>query len=78
MPSRQNKEPIALPKDCYFCINSINAIDYKETRLLRKFLSSYAKIFPRRKTGTCAKHQRKLAEAVKRARMIALLPFTTR
>lgn len=78
MPPRNNKEAPPTPKDCYFCINSVNEIDYKETRLLRKFLSSYAKILPRRKTGTCAKHQRKLAVAVKLARMIALIPFTTR
>ncbi len=65
-------------KNCYFCINGLKEIDYKETRVLQKFLSSYAKILPRKKTGICSKHQRKLATAVKRARFMALIPFTTR
>lgn len=63
---------------CYFCQNGIKEIDYKDTRVLQKFLSGYAKIFPRKKTAICAKHQRKLAEAVKRARFMALIPYTTR
>ncbi|MGC9049037.1 MAG: 30S ribosomal protein S18 [Patescibacteria group bacterium] len=62
-------------KQCYFCLNQINEIDYKDVNLLRRFLSSYFKILPRRKRGTCAKHQRKLAQAIKRARIMALLPF---
>ena len=63
-------------KDCYFCINNIQEIDYKDTELLRRFISPYTvKIFPRKKTGVCAKHQRKLARAIKRARIIGLLPF---
>lgn len=65
-------------KRCYFCINPQQSIDYKDHQLLRRFLSSYAKIRPRRKSGTCAKHQRKLAEAIKRARIMALLPFIKR
>jgi len=62
-------------KHCYFCVNNINEIDYKDTQTLRRFISSYAKIVPRRKSGVCAKHQRKLARAIKRARVMALLPF---
>ncbi|MDA2921808.1 30S ribosomal protein S18 [Patescibacteria group bacterium AH-259-L07] len=62
-------------KHCYFCVNNINEIDYKNTDLLRRFISPYEKILPRRKKGTCAKHQRKLARAIKRARIMALLPF---
>lgn len=62
-------------KHCYFCLNHINEIDYKDVDLLRRFASSYHKILPRRKRGTCAKHQRKLATAIKRARIVALLPF---
>jgi len=65
-------------RDCYFCINGLTEIDYKEVKVLQRFLSSYAKILPRKKTGICAKHQRKLAQAVKRARIMALIPFTTR
>ncbi|KKU04371.1 MAG: 30S ribosomal protein S18 [Parcubacteria group bacterium GW2011_GWA2_45_30] len=65
-------------KQCYFCTTSRAVIDYKDTETLRRFLSGLAKIYPRRKSGLCAKHQRRLAEAVKRARYLALLPFTTR
>jgi small subunit ribosomal protein S18 len=63
------------PKQCYFCTHGINAIDYKEVRLLQKFVSPYAKIFARRRTGTCMKHQRKLSLAVKRARFLALIAY---
>lgn len=62
-------------KHCYFCVNNIKEIDYKNVDLLRRFISSYQKILPRHKRGTCAKHQRKLARAIKRARIMALLPF---
>ncbi|OQX71661.1 30S ribosomal protein S18 [Candidatus Parcubacteria bacterium 4484_255] len=62
-------------KHCYFCVNNINEIDYKDIHLLRRFISNYEKILPRRKRGTCLKHQRKLAIAIKRARIMALLPF---
>ena len=62
-------------KHCYFCLNHQLEIDYKDIETLRKFVSSYHKILPRRKKGTCAKHQRKLAMAIKRARIMALLPF---
>jgi len=62
-------------KHCYFCVNSIQEIDYKDVSLLRRFISNYEKILPRRKKGTCAKHQRKLAKAIKNARKMALLPF---
>ncbi len=63
---------------CHFCVNQIDNIDYKDTQLLQRFLSSYSKIRPRRRTGVCAKHQRGLAQAIKRARFLALLPYTTR
>jgi len=63
---------------CYFCQNGIREIDYKDTTILQKFTSGYAKILPRRKTDVCAKHQRKLARAIKRARHMALIPYTTR
>ena len=63
-------------KICYFCVNGIKEIDYKNPQLLRRFISSYGKIMPRKRSGVCAKHQRKLARAIKRARIMALLPFT--
>jgi len=64
-------------KHCYFCQNNIASIDYKDAELLRKFLSPYNRILPSRTKGTCAKHQRKLAQAIKRAREMALLPFVS-
>ena len=65
-------------KQCYFCINNIKEIDYKNTQTLRRFINSYMKILPRKRTGTCSWHQRKLAVAIKRARIMALLPFTNK
>ena len=62
-------------KVCAFCMDGIKKIDYKDFGRLRRFLSPQAKIEPRRSTGTCAKHQRQLARAIKRARHLALLPF---
>lgn len=63
-------------KVCVFCVEKIKDIDYKDTGRLRRFISDRGKIDPRRRTGTCAKHQRKLAVALKRARFMALLPYT--
>jgi small subunit ribosomal protein S18 len=63
-------------KACYFCVNGMSEIDYKDINTLRRFTNVYKKILPRKRTGTCSKHQRKLATAVKRARVMALLPFT--
>jgi len=56
-------------------VNAVNDIDYKDTRLLQRFTSSYGKIVARRRSGTCMLHQRKLAQAIKRARFMALIPF---
>jgi len=64
------------PKACSFCSEAIKQIDYKESDMLRRFLTERGKIRPRRQTGTCAKHQRALARAVKRARYVALIPYT--
>lgn len=64
-------------KVCAFCVDKADSIDYKDIAKLRKFVTERGKILPRRISGTCAKHQRQLTEAVKRARNIALLPFTT-
>jgi small subunit ribosomal protein S18 len=63
---------------CYFCSQNIKIIDYKNADLLKRFISSQAKIIDPRYTGTCAKHQRQLAQAIKRARLIGLLPFIRR
>jgi ribosomal protein S18 len=62
-------------KVCFFCANKNEVIDYKNPDKLRGYLSERAKIDPRRRTGTCARHQRELATAIKRARHLALLPF---
>ena len=62
-------------KVCYFDANKMDNIDWKDVDLLKKFVTDRGKILPRRVTGTCAKHQRKLAIAIKRARHMALLPF---
>lgn len=64
--------------DCFFCQRNLREIDFKETELLRRFISGLAKIRPRKRTGLCAKHQRKLAKAIKRARHLGLLPTTTK
>lgn len=64
-------------KVCYFTVNKITHIDYKDTDLLRKFVSERGKILPRRVTGTSAKYQRMLTIAIKRSRQIALMPYTT-
>ena len=64
-------------KVCFFCANKNEAIDYKNPEKLRSYVSDMAKIDPRRRTGTCAKHQRALATAIKRARHLALLPYTS-
>ena len=63
-------------KVCSFCMDKVEMIDYKDVARLRRFMSERAKILPRRVTGTCARHQRELTVAIKRARQIALLPFT--
>lgn len=64
-------------KVCAFCVDKIEHIDYKDVSRLQRFLSDRAKIEPRRKTGTCARHQRRLTVALKRARFMALLPYTS-
>ena len=62
-------------KVCQFCVDKVDYIDYKDVARLRRFMSERAKILPRRVTGTCARHQRDLTAAIKRARHLALLPF---
>ena len=64
-------------KVCAFCADRVEDIDYKDIPRLRRYLSERAKIVPRRVTGTCARHQRQLTVAIKRARHLALLPYTS-
>jgi len=64
------------PKVCQFCTGDLEITNYHDSRMLRRFISDTAKILPRRRTGVCAKHQRRLAMTLKRARMLALIPIT--
>ena len=64
-------------KVCVFCVEKVDEIDYKDVARLKRFVSERSKILPRRVTGTCAKHQRELTTAIKRARHLALLPYTS-
>jgi small subunit ribosomal protein S18 len=74
-PNRNRKFKKPKRKVCYFTVSKIKYIDYKNVALLKRFTSERGKILPRRTTGTSAKYQRELANAIKRAREIALLPF---
>ena len=69
-PNRKGRRKV-----CAFCVDKVETIDYKDIARLRKFTSDRAKILPRRVTGTCARHQRELTTAIKRARHIALMPY---
>ncbi|MDX9871755.1 MAG: 30S ribosomal protein S18 [Clostridia bacterium] len=73
---RQDKGRRPRKKVCSFCVDKVEHIDYKELGRLRKYITERGKILPRRISGNCAKHQRQLTIAVKRARNVALLPFT--
>jgi len=76
-PSKpQRKRHFPRTKVCRFCADSSLRMDYKEPEILRNFITERGKIVPRRISGNCAKHQRQLTTAIKRARNIALLPFT--
>jgi small subunit ribosomal protein S18 len=65
-------------KSCRFCADNIEDVDYKDVKVLQKFLNSYGKIDTRKRSGLCARHQRKLATAIKRSRIMALLPFVNK
>ena len=73
---RPRRRYIPRRKVCAFCVDKVRYIDYKDVGRLRRYLSDRFKIDPRRKTGTCARHQRALSRAIKRARMVALLPLS--
>ena len=68
---------IRKPKVCAFCVEKGSRIDYKQADVLRRYVTERGKIRPRRQTGMCAKHQRRMAMAIKRARHLALLPYST-
>ena len=72
-----NRGRKARKKVCGFCVDKVENIDYKDIARLRRYMSERGKILPRRVTGTCARHQRQLTVAIKRARHLALLPYTT-
>ncbi len=78
VPAKEGKKfvkRIPHKKVCAFCQNKIDTIDYKDVNTLKKYVTEGGKILPRRMTGVCAKHQRVLAKAIKRARLVDLLPF---
>jgi small subunit ribosomal protein S18 len=75
-PERRRPRYTSRRKVCFFCVEKVQQIDYKDVDGLRRYLSDRGKIEPRRKTGTCARHQRRLTVALKRARHLALLPYT--
>lgn len=74
---RRGRFGVRPPRFCPFCKNKVESIDFKQADQLRRYLTDRGKIRARRKIGTCARHQRMLAIAIKRARHVALLPFTT-
>lgn len=76
MAQRPPKKLFSRKKVCRFCTDKEVTIDYKDLKTLRNFVSERGKIIPRRIVGTCATHQRQLCEAIKRARHIALLPYS--
>ena len=73
---RYNRSDFQRERQCRFCTSPTMTIDYKDIETLSRFVSDHGKIRSRRQTGTCAKHQRQLAREIKRARHLALLPFT--
>ena len=75
-PRRGPRRFFSRPRECQFCTDKTIKIDYKNVELLQRYITDEGKIRPRRQTGACAKHQREVARAVKRARHIALLPFS--
>ncbi len=74
-PGGGRRKFIARRKICGFCADKVRIVDYKDVKRLQRFVSERGKILPRRRTGTCARHQRTLTAAIKRARHMALLPF---
>ncbi len=71
------QKPYVVPKErsCHLCTNAMDELDYKDVRTIQRFISAYGKILPRRRTGTCVPHQRIVTQAIKRSRIMALVPF---
>lgn len=74
-PVKKSYKKLPRRKVCVFCQEKVEVIDYKDVNCLKKFVTESGKMLPRRMSGTCAKHQRELSKAIKRARIAALLPF---
>ncbi|MFH0857709.1 MAG: 30S ribosomal protein S18 [Candidatus Magasanikbacteria bacterium] len=74
----ENKPTMTKKKACYYCVNNVKHVDYKDVQVLRRFVSSYLKIAPRRRSGLCAAHQRQVARAIKQARIAGLMAFISR
>ena len=74
-PARRPMKRSSRRKVCVFCQEKVNYIDYKDVNRLKKFITEGGKILPRRRSGVCAMHQRELSNAIKKARIVALLPF---
>ena len=77
MAMNDKARPRKRKKVCNFCVDKVTSIDFKDSAKLRRYISERGKILPRRMTGTCAKHQRQLSTAIKRARTIALMPYVS-
>lgn len=73
---RKQKNPFAPEKQCYFCRMNIQHVDYKDVNTLRRYMSSFGKIVSRKRSGVCSSHQRMLANGIKRARFMALVPYS--
>jgi small subunit ribosomal protein S18 len=76
MQRKKKRERTKEERFCYFCVHNIADVEYRNTEVLQKFTSNYQKILPRKRMGACARHQRQLGQAVKRARIMALIPYT--
>ena len=77
MERTNNRGKRSRRKVCAFCVDKVETVDYKDVAKLRRYLSERGKIVPRRVTGTCARHQRQLTVAIKRARHVALMPYVS-
>jgi small subunit ribosomal protein S18 len=75
--NKKKFRPSQKKKVCFLCQQGVNFVDYKDVELLQHYLSHSAKILPRRVSGACTKHQRMVSNAIKRARIVALLPFVS-
>ena len=74
----RRKRPKKTDRPCYFCVKNVSDIDYKDVETLRRYVSSFMKIAPRKRSGLCALHQRKVARAIKQARIAGLMAFVAK